>query len=180
MHTSKHITHPCHLYIDDAPYFITAATYQHQKLLDDELKSQLEKIIQKTFKEYGWKLDAWVILDNHYHLLCQSKHGKDLTRIMAKVHNLSAQLIKAKTGVTTKIWSNYWDYCPRNAEEYTTRLCYLLNNPYKHGYVDDLKDWQWSSFHQYYQEKGKQHLKKQFQQHADYKTLQLEEDQGDG
>lgn len=177
METSKHITHPSHFFIDNSPYFLTASTYKHRKLLDDEIKTLLAVLIPQTLAEYGWSLDAWVILDNHYHLLSQSKQGKDLSKIIAKIHNISAQAIKAKFGIKTKIWSNYWDYCPRDEKDYNIRWCYLLNNPYNHGYVADLKDWEWSSFHEHYKDQGKEQLRKIFLEHIDYKTLNLKEDQ---
>ena len=37
---------PTHFYVDNAAYFITAATYRHQRLLDDELKDQLRDLLQ--------------------------------------------------------------------------------------------------------------------------------------
>ncbi|CAA6828511.1 MAG: Unknown protein [uncultured Thiotrichaceae bacterium] len=174
MNISRHVNHPTHIYIDNTNYFISAAIFEHKKLLSDNLKSLLVKLFHEVFAEYEWSLDAWVVLDNHYHLLCKSKRGKDMSRIIAKIHNQSAQAIKAEHSINTKVWANYWDYCLRNDKEYHVRLCYLLNNPYKHGYVSDLHDWEWSSFHKYYEDLGGKQLRKQFHEHSDYRNLDLE------
>jgi putative transposase len=165
---------PAHSYVDDAPYFITAATHQHQKLLDDENKAYLRDILHTVFAEYGWTLDAWVILDNHYHLLGNSRKGRDLTRIINKIHNQTAQRINQRFPprhrASPYIWCNYWDYNPRNEREYNARLCYLLNNPRQHGYVERLQDWPWSSF------AATSKLRELFEQHREYRTLIIPED----
>jgi len=177
MEISKNSTRPAHIYLDNSPYFITASIWLHRKLLDDESKTKLSELIQTVFKEYQWKLEAWVILDNHYHLLCQSKNGKDLSKIINKIHSISSKFIKSSQNVEGKIWSNYWDYCPRDENDYNVRWCYyLLNNPVKHGYVADLHDWQWSSFHELYEEKGRNNLQEQFLKFSEYKSLELFED----
>lgn len=171
---------PVHYYLDNTAYFITAATYRHQPLLDDALKERLTRLLHDTFTEYGWKLDHWVVLDDHYHLLANSRRGRELPRILGKIHNLSAQWINCcrppETRHHTKVWCNYWDYCPRSEHEYNTRLCYLLNNPLKHGYVARLQDWKWSSFHRLMAEQGDEALRDTFRQHREYRDLSLPED----
>ena len=176
MRLTRHSHRPAHIYKDNSPYFITASVCNHRKLLDDKLKTQLEDILCCVYREFGWDLHHWVILDNHYHLLCQSKIGEDLIKIMNKTHNLSAQLVKAKWGLKQKVWSNYWDYCPRNERDYNIRLCYLLNNPYKHGYVTHLKDWQWSSFRFITATTELDNLRAQFREFVEFRSLELEED----
>ncbi|MGB0723570.1 MAG: hypothetical protein ACPGU7_14365, partial [Gammaproteobacteria bacterium] len=75
-----------------------------------------------------------------------------------------------------QVWHNYWDYCPRDEREYRVRLCYLLNNPVKHGYVSDLHDWPWSSFHRLIGEGGEEGLRRIFMDHPEYRGLRLAED----
>lgn len=169
---------PRHSYVDDTPYFITAATYQHRRLLNDEIKTLLQQLLQEVFTEYSWRLDHWVILDNHYHLLATSRHGRDLPKIINKIHALSSQRIRCLTPLPKQVWYNYWDYCPRNQREYDVRLCYLLSNPFKHGYVEGLKDWCWSSFHQLFKREGGEALRERFREYRAYRELVLPEDAG--
>ena len=170
----KHPHRPAHLFVDNAAYFISAATYQHQKHLDVACKDYHQKLLHQIFAQYQWQLAHWVILDNHYHLLCHSNKGVDLPKIMAKLHALSSQYIKAQTNIEGVIWSNYWDYCPCNEREYNIRLRYLLDNPRKHGYVESLHDWKWSSFHQFFDKTGKKVLKDLFLEHREYRDACFE------
>ena len=143
----KYPHNPAHLFVDNSPYFVTAAIYQKRNLLQSSTtKDYLLDTIQSCFAEKGWLLNAWVILDNHYHVLGISKKGEDLSGIFSKIHMLSAKFIRSQQQAEKPIWWNFWDYCPRDERDYFIRLNYLLNNPVKHGYVADLKNYPYSSF----------------------------------
>jgi len=50
----------------------------------------------------------------------------------------------------TKIWWNYWDTCLTYENSYYARLNYIHFNPVKHGYVDNAKKWEFSSYKEFY------------------------------
>ncbi len=82
-----YLHNPTHLFVDDAPYFITAAIYLKRPLLKSpELKYLLLERIKHCFAKYQWGLHHWVILDNHYHLLGNSRVGLDLSKMMTNIH----------------------------------------------------------------------------------------------
>ncbi len=173
----RHSHTPIHAFFDDTPYFLTGAIYKKRPLLaQDALKEKLLKLIRENFQVFGWQLNHWVILNNHYHLLGISHKGKDLSKIIQKVHGDSGKLIRAVSQCEKPIWWNYWDYCPRNEREYLIRLNYLLTNPIKHGYVSNLNDYAFSSFHELLVEKGKNVVVQQFQDYSEYKELCADED----
>ncbi|CAG1020255.1 REP-associated tyrosine transposase [Patescibacteria group bacterium] len=173
----RYLNNPAHLFIDNSPYFITAAIYQKRNLLvSDFIKNYLIKVIQESFAERNWLLKDWVILDNHYHLLAISDKGTDLSKIINKIHTLSSQFICSELNAEKPIWWNYWDYCPRDERDYYIRLNYLYNNPVKHGLVTNLLDYPYSSFHSVLNQYGREALIKQFKDYSEYKNLQLDED----
>lgn len=173
----KSLHNPPHLFIDNSPYFISSACYQKRHLLvSDKIKDYLLTTLQQCFEEKQWQLKDWVILDNHYHLMAMSHHGKDLSKIMGKIHMLAAKFISSELNAQKPIWWNYWDYCPRDENDYFIRLNYLFNNPVKHGYVTNLADYPYSSFHQMLKQQGRENLLKQFKKYTEYKQLSLEED----
>lgn len=167
---------PPHLFADDTPYFITAAIYHKRPLLQaPSLKQLLLDRIKLCFDKHGWELHHWVILDNHYHLLGKSRNGRDLPKIINSVHAFTGYYIKQATSTSERVWWNYWDYCPRTERDYAVRLVYLLNNPVKHGYVTNLYDYPFSSFHEVMAAHGPEELRRQFQAHAEFRTLVLHE-----
>jgi putative transposase len=167
---------PAHLFVDDTFYFVTGAIYQKRPLLaDPELKRKLLELFKEYFQKYDWELHHWVILDNHYHLMGYSRKGKELSHIFRSVHSRSGIMISQATHCAKPVWWNYWDYCPRNEKDYFIRLNYLLTNPIKHGYVSNLHDYPFSSFHPTLAEIGREDLVKQIRDYPDYKTLVLHE-----
>ena len=98
-----------------------------------------------------------------------------MTEIFRRIHGSSSGMIHNASRCELPVWWNYWDYCPRNEQEYLTRMNYLFYNPAKHGYVTNLQEYAFSSFHQAFAALGRERLARQFQAHPDYKTLALEE-----
>jgi len=168
---------PAHLFLDNTPYFVTSAIYQKRPLLAaDAIKQHLLETIQDCFHEKNWKLNDWVILDNHYHLLGVSDKGDDLSHIFRKIHGITSHAIQAHCLCELPVWWNYWDYCPRDEKDYRVRLNYLLINPVKHGYCDNLHDYPFSSFHQQLAQSGRENLAKQFKDNDGYQKMVLQED----
>jgi putative transposase len=174
----KRGTHtPAHLLLDDTAYFLTGAIYEKRPLLlQDSLKEKLISLIEQSFAHFAWTLDEWVVLDNHYHLLGRSAKGADLPKVMGRIHSHSATFICEATDCALPVWWNYWDYCPRDEREYRIRQNYLFNNPLKHGYVTDLKQYRFSSFPRLLEIQGREAAARQFRKYGDYRDLVVEED----
>ena len=175
LHRRSHT--PAHLLLDDTPYFITGAVKHRRRLLqDDALKQEFLRCLRQTCLNHAWELQHWVILDNHYHLLAKSGPGHLLPRLVKELHSRSAHFIRAASDCELPVWWNYWDYCPRDEPDYYRHLNYLLYNPVKHGYVTDLKDYPFSSFHAWMDRLGREGLIKQFRSHADFHKLDIQDD----
>jgi len=146
--TYKHT--PAHLYVDNQVYFFTGAIYHKKKLLvTDKSKEIFLKYLVHFNKKYGWKLLEWVVLDNHYHFLAEVVNSNDMPVMINSLHKTSAFHIKKWLNIQAEpFWYQYWDRCIRNDNDYYKTAAYIFYNPLKHGYVDDLRDYQYSSFHE--------------------------------
>jgi len=168
---------PAHLLLDDTPYFITGAIYDKRPLLAGPgLKERFTELLYRGFERYGWRLDDWVVLDNHYHLLGQSRLGTDLPRLMKYLHGQSALWLHEANACALPVWWNYWDYCPRDEADYRVRQNYLHYNPVRHGYVADLHRYPHSSFPDLLERQGREALAARFRAHPGYRSLVIEED----
>jgi putative transposase len=108
-------------------------------------------------------------------VLGKSYKGLNLQHIFRTIHSQIAIVIHQATNCQKPVWWNYWDYCPRSEADYMIRLNYLLNNPIKHGYVNRLQDYSFSSFSLSFDQIGQAQLVKQFQAYSEYKSLTLSE-----
>jgi len=79
MQLKKYPHNPPHLFIDGAFYFITGGIIEKYHLIKDQAgKYFLQEAMQKWFPQFGWQLDAWIILSNHYHLMVKANLSKDI------------------------------------------------------------------------------------------------------
>ncbi|MDZ7401791.1 MAG: transposase [candidate division KSB1 bacterium] len=158
---------PYHLYIDDYPYFINVHTYLniYQMTSDFEKQKLLQKITE-FFKTFHFVLYAWIILDNHYHLLFKTRIGRDLSKVFGKIHaGYSYEINSLQNCRGRKIWQNYWDWCIRSERDFWTHFNYLHHNCIKHGYCKKMEDYKFSSYRSWIKQKGEDWMMSVFQQY---------------
>lgn len=170
---------PPHIFVPNCKYFITASIYNRIKLLaSDESKDKLLEYIIRSVENFNWKLEDWVILDNHYHLMLESdEHPELLGKIMNNIHKYSALWMSKNIKIPMeqdKIWHNYWDKCLTFESSYFARLNYIWNNPVKHGYVNKSQMWKFGSYYKRYREENEyvNKLKEKFP----FDELKIEDD----
>jgi len=99
----------------------------HKEILRDQIKEMVE--------EFHLTLRAWVILDNHYHLLLKTRLGADLVQFFRRIHGRTSFELNGLDGTRGRqVWHNYWDTCIRSEKDYWTHFNYIHHNPVKHGY----------------------------------------------
>ena len=153
--------HPLHIYKDEVIYFVTVRTIKKEKLFNtDEKKKILYQALRKSLENYCYQLYAWIILDNHYHLLFRTREGKNLGKFISNLNSVSSKnLNKLDKQKGRNIWFQYWDYCIRNEKDFYSHFNYIHHNPVKHKYVETqeevLKN-EFCSYGQWMKEKGEE------------------------
>ncbi len=98
--TSPH-HRPTHIYADDTFYFVTATNLHHApRLAPAGHKEYLQEQFLNITSAYGLDLKAWVILNNHYHILFHLGDGEKLSPFIKNLHT------------NTAIAFNEWDNQP--------------------------------------------------------------------
>jgi len=146
----KKYTHaPAHLFIDNSYYFFTGAVYKKRRLLSTpEVIEIFISYLHQFIEKYNWELFEWVVLENHYHFLAKVIQSTDIPRFINTLHKTSAFHIKKALNINVQpFWYQYWDRYIRNEKHYFETATYLLYNPIKHLYVDNLNNYAFSSFH---------------------------------
>lgn len=175
--------HPPHIYLDDTWYMITSPVRDGQRLLRPEgCKDLVRDQLKALVVEFKLNLAAWVILDNHSHILVKSRVGTEVSRFVGRWHGRTSYDLNAADNTRGRqVWHNYWDTCIRIERDYWTRFNYIHHNPIKHGYVRQIEDWAYSSYGYYLAHRGKEWLMDLFERypvidfadpndHFDYQT----------
>ncbi len=152
--------HPPHIFLDNTWYIITSATLDHAHLLaSDRAKTLVRDKLKTLVEQFELTLRAWVILNDHYHVLLKTKRGEDLSHFFGQLHGSTSRQINLWAGIAGRqVWHNYWDTCIRSEVDMWKRFNYIHQNPVKHGYVWHMIDWPFSSYHYYLRTKGEEWL----------------------
>ena len=159
---SKHY-HPPHIFQNNTIYFVSAKTISGEHYFNTDSKKDIVKsVLSKALSKFSVSLYAWVILDNHYHLLFHLQKGEDLWKFIKNLNENSSKILNGaenKTG--RKIWHQYWDYCIRNEKDFFLHFNYVHHNPVKHGYLkiqEEVADYRFCSYKSWMNKKDKEFL----------------------
>lgn len=134
---------PPHLLLDNSYYFITPRTYRGQRIFNShEKKVLLISSLKAAVRKGKCELQAWVVLEDHYHFLVKCPEGKYIPKLMNLVHGrVSYHINQIDDKRGRFVFNNYWDRIIRDQVDMNIHLNYIYYNPVKHGYVDDPKDY---------------------------------------
>jgi putative transposase len=139
---------PCHLFNDKGTYMVTSGTYQKQHFFHSpEHLNLLQTSLFTLAEKYGWRLEAWAIFSNHYHLIAQSpENPASLPKWIAHLHTSTArELNRMDNAPGRKVWHQFRDTYLSFHNSYLARLNYVMQNPVKHKLVGNAELYPWCS-----------------------------------
>lgn len=144
---------PPHRLKNAGVYFLTARAAEGKHLLAaDSMKDWFENCLKQLCAEGGWRLEAWAVLSNHYHLVAhsppsQAGAAEPLRAMIRKLHSLSTKELNQRDGLSgrTRLWQNYRETHVTHQRSYLARLHYVHQNAVHHGLVRVGSDWPWCS-----------------------------------
>ena len=139
---------PVHCLGEAGAYIVTAGTYHKEKLFNTPERLQLLlHMLLPVAKEFGWNLQAWAVLANHYHFVGLSPDdASSLTPMLSKLHTLTAREINRMDGIIGRhVWFQFWDTKITYQRSYLARLKYVHYNPLHHGVVKVASQYPWCS-----------------------------------
>lgn len=122
----------------------------------------LRTSFQKAIDNYNFEIIAICILPDHLHMIIEPYDINDYPKIIKQIKtffskNLDVTKISdyklSKSNIVKQerdIWQRrYWEHTMRSEEDLHKHLDYIHYNPIKHGLVENVKDWQYSSFQKF-------------------------------
>lgn len=159
----KYLFNPPHYFVPNAMYMVTGAILHNQHFLNEDKKRQflLETLFDRS-KLLGWEIQAWAILNNHYHFIGKApENASTLSKLTRQIHSITAvQFNQWDKTFGRQVWFNYWDTCLTYEKAYLARLHYVHMNQVKHGLVENAMDYPYCSY-RWFIEQGHDSLRKQ-------------------
>jgi putative transposase len=119
----------------------------------------LRNSVARVRKHHPFKIHGWVVLPDHMHCIIELPEGDtdfamrwQLIKLMfskgipREEYRSAVQIKRRERG----IWQRrYWEHLIRDQQDFNAHMDYIHINPLKHGLVQRVSDWPYSTFHRY-------------------------------
>ena len=141
-------------------YFFTVNLHQRDgnELLIREI-DRLRDTVRRVRQLRPFHIDGWVVLPDHMHCIWTlppddddfSSRWRAIKAIFSR--NLSHTERRSKVRMARGergIWQRrFWEHAIRDDRDYSAHMDYIHFNPVKHGHVNRVVDWPYSTFMQW-------------------------------
>ncbi|OIR15386.1 transposase IS200 like protein [mine drainage metagenome] len=117
----------------------------------------LRSVVSSVQQRHPFRIHGWVVLPEHLHCVIELPPNDadfatrwrlikmGFSKALPRTENLSA--ISIRRG-ERGIWQRrYWEHLIRDERDYQAHMDYVHINPVKHGVVERVADWPYSTFH---------------------------------
>lgn len=145
-------------------FFFTVVTYRRRPwLVDEAARAALREAITRTREKHPFTIDAWVLMPDHLHCIWTLPPGdsdfstrwslikRRVSMALGECLHVEAWMSasKVKHRESTLWQRRYFEHTLRDDADFARCVDYIHYNPVRHGHVDRIVDWPWSSFHRH-------------------------------
>ena len=138
-------------------YFLTLALQDRRSDLLFKNAALLHRCLQDTQARLPFRVPALAVLPDHVHMLMvlppdDSDFSARIRMLKASFVGALRQQVGSEVRTNAKgeanIWQRrFWEHLIRDEQDYRHHVDYIHINPLKHGWVNRVQDWPYSSFH---------------------------------
>ncbi len=146
-------------YVVGGTYFFTVNLLDRKKTLLVDYVDSLRESVAKVRRKRPFHIDAWVVLPDHMHAVWTLPEGdadysgrwREIKKAFNRYVPPGEILSRARQQQGERgIWQRrFWEHTIKSEKDYRRHIDYVHINPLKHGLVMQVKDWPYSSFHNY-------------------------------
>ena len=117
----------------------------------------LRDAIHAVWRTHPFDIHAWVVLPDHLHCVIRlPENDADFAlrwrlikaRFSRELPSIEFRSRSRERRGERGIWQRrYWEHLIRDEEDYRAHMDYVHMNPMKHGLVERVVDWPYSTFH---------------------------------
>ena len=118
----------------------------------------LRAAVAQVKNKYPFVIHGWVVLPDHLHCIIESPEGDQnfavRWRLIKILFSKGLPVDEYRSAVRIHrnergIWQRrYWEHLIRDQRDFENHMNYIHNNPVKHGLVNDVCEWPYSTFHE--------------------------------
>jgi putative transposase len=146
-------------FVQGGSYFFTVNLADRRSTLLVDRIVELREIVRQVHRQKPFRIDAWVVLPEHMHCIWTLPEGDiDYPGRWRAIKKAFSKSVPAPVGIgryarrsrEREVWQRrYWEHTIVNDADYAVHIDYVHRNPVKHGLVERVQDWPYSTFHRY-------------------------------
>ncbi|MET0543523.1 MAG: transposase [Variovorax sp.] len=139
------------LTLADQPHHVIQRGNNRQAIfLDTEDRERMLTLFAEDAPRFGVALHAYVLMDNHFHLLATPATVEGLPKFMQAVGRSYVRWFNDKHGRSGTLWEGRYRSTLIQADRYLLPcMAYIDLNPVRDGVVHEARDYPWSSHNHY-------------------------------
>jgi REP-associated tyrosine transposase len=139
-------------------YFFTATLVDRRSSVLTDHIGALRAAVRATWAARPFTIDAVVVLPDHLHIIMtlpsddadfSNRLSLIKRRFTTAIAQSGARIPRHRNGELALWQRRFWEHTIRNERDFERHVDYIHFNPVKHGLVTRVRDWPYSSFHQY-------------------------------
>src|SRR5262245_32482770 len=132
-----------HWRLDGATYFVTWRLRSGLPVLTVGERTELVTVL-RHFDGQRYALHAFVVMDDHIHVILRTVMPFRLERIVHSWKSYSAHLFRQQGRIGRKVWQReYYDRVIRSRSDYDEKLSYIVTNPRRRWPGLSTYPWVW-------------------------------------
>ncbi|WP_207061705.1 transposase [Motiliproteus sp. SC1-56] len=141
------MSRPLRIEFSGALYHVTASGKCRDAIyFGDDDRAQFIGLLAEVCAGYNWRLHAYCLMTNHYHLLVETPDG-NLSKGMRQFNGIYTQWINRTHRRVGHLFQGRFKAILVEKESYLLELArYIVLNPVRAGMVPVAQEWPWSSY----------------------------------
>ena len=138
---------PLRIHFPHAVYHVTARGNERKPIVrDNDDRERFVQTLARMVEQYKVICHAWVLMDNHYHLLIETP-SSNLSQAIRHLNGVYTQGFNRRRRRVGHLFQGRFKAILIEKETYLLELCrYVVLNPVRAGMVKHPKAWPWSSY----------------------------------
>jgi REP element-mobilizing transposase RayT len=135
------------LYYEYRVYHVIARGNNREYIFEDNYDKEIFMDgIRKYQERLGFKVYAYVIMGNHFHLLIETSEGKNISKIMQGILLSYSCRYRKKYGRVGHVWQGrFKSKAVVNEHQMLENIKYIHENPLRAKMVNAIDEYRWSS-----------------------------------
>jgi REP element-mobilizing transposase RayT len=138
---------PLRLEFPGAIYHVTSRGDRQEAIYEgDADRQQWLGILSKICERYNWRVHAYCLMDNHYHILLETADG-NLSKGMRQLNGIYTQYFNRQHNRVGHVFQGRYKAILVEKDSYLLELSrYVVLNPIRAGMIKNIDEWHWSSY----------------------------------